>query len=141
MPLVTKQQLAKELGVSKRTIELHVYNYETFSPAGKNGRSKLFDLDECVEKHRRFRADRVLYSNVPSVASPGIYLLFLNDGLVYVGQSAKVLARIKEHRRNGRTFDRAAFGFCRDYIERLRLERWLIETYRPAGNRQYAKGA
>jgi hypothetical protein len=64
----------------------------------------------------------------------GVYLLFLDGKLVYIGSSRNLPNRVAEHRLNGRPFDQVFYIGAKDG-ERLALERILIRSMRPPQNR------
>jgi hypothetical protein len=65
-------------------------------------------------------------------AGAGVYFLLLNSEIVYIGSSANMKARIKDHRTNGRPFD---WAFLFETKEREFLETMLIKAIRPVQNR------
>jgi hypothetical protein len=64
----------------------------------------------------------------------GVYLLFLDGELVYIGSSVNMPARVRGHQTNGRPFN-AAFYIETERVERLPLERALIRALHPSQNR------
>lgn len=80
---------------------------------------------------------------VSDLQIPGIYFLFKDGDLVYIGQSKDVFARIRNHAwptsktkhayRGG--FDEYATLEVKDTNKRVHLEKMYIERYRPEGNR------
>lgn len=64
----------------------------------------------------------------------GVYLLFYKGALTYIGQSANMQKRIKEHASNGRPFDRAYF-IKTLAKERFAVEAALIAALQPTQNR------
>ena len=71
-------------------------------------------------------------------ASPivsGVYFLFRNGALAYVGKSQDCYRRIAKHRANGREFDFATVMPLRQEFMGD-VERALIESYKPPANRQ-----
>lgn len=79
--------------------------------------------------------ERVPLSRVDrKLAKSGVYLLFDNDAVVYVGQSCSVLRRIGEHLSDRtKVFDSVALVPC-STDSRLWLERLYIERLRPRYN-------
>lgn len=66
----------------------------------------------------------------------GIYCLYDNGQLVYIGQSYNILGRLAQHRRAKQyTFTDATFLPIYDEGERLRWEGIFILFYHPPGNR------
>ncbi|PIB91317.1 GIY-YIG nuclease family protein [Caulobacter sp. FWC2] len=64
----------------------------------------------------------------------GVYCLFKDHKLVYVGKSRSVYARIDEHRTKGRVFDYATVMPCPEH-DMGWVEQSLIEAMQPAQNR------
>ncbi len=65
--------------------------------------------------------------------SGGVYILFNGEDVAYVGLSTNVAARLLQHERSGRQFDRAEVIPC-DEATAVWLERELIRTLRPGQN-------
>lgn len=72
------------------------------------------------------------YSPPPVVS--GIYMLFTDHRLIYIGKSTDVYRRIADHRTNGRTFDYATVTSVPD-IDLGWVERALIEGFNPPSNK------
>jgi hypothetical protein len=68
------------------------------------------------------KARTVLGRQAARAPKIGVYLLFLEGALVYVGASLNMPERVKSHRSNGRPFDRAYF------IQTLQKERFVVES-------------
>ena len=66
---------------------------------------------------------------------PGVYLLFQERRLVYIGKSKDCYGRISEHRTKGRPFDYALVTPC-PADDMAWVEASLIEAWGPAQNRQ-----
>lgn len=64
----------------------------------------------------------------------GVYLLLVGEEIVYVGSSFDMPARVKEHRTNGRPFDKAFYIPASD-SDRPMLEKILIKAINPTQNR------
>lgn len=64
---------------------------------------------------------------------PGIYFLYLGDRLQYIGQSVEPSARIIQHKRKGKKFDRVMF-LPTPRHDLLRVESELIKKHRPPLN-------
>jgi len=64
----------------------------------------------------------------------GVYLLLLNEEIVYVGASLEMPERVNAHRRNGRPFDRVVY-IPTAADEREVLEQILIRAINPPQNR------
>jgi excisionase family DNA binding protein len=72
-------------------------------------------------------------------AACGIYFLILNDAVVYVGQSRDCHARLREHERDGKKFDK--FHIIEAYPRDLnRLEAHYIRKLSPPLNVQRIEG-
>lgn len=65
---------------------------------------------------------------------PGVYLLFKDQRLVYVGRSKNPPNRISSHRKNGRPFDHAVYLTCKA-ADVAWIERALIEAMNPPQNK------
>lgn len=74
-------------------------------------------------------------AQLPTPDVSGIYFLWLNDRVVYVGQSRRIKARIFQHLEDAsKTFDQ--FSFLRCSVLRLgEWERFYIESLTPRHNR------
>ena len=64
----------------------------------------------------------------------GVYLLLLNDQVVYIGSSMNMSVRVAAHKANGRPFDQV-FYIGTKMAERGTLERTLIRAFQPRQNR------
>lgn len=73
--------------------------------------------------------------SLPVIGQGGVYFLFDAVELVYVGQAKEPLARLSEHRREGKQFDRVAFLAISDGAERSMAEAAYIRAYQPRYNR------
>lgn len=91
--------------------------------------------DFDVPPMRAFTSEDALES--ASAPVPGVYLLFDYPGnVVYIGQSADVARRLKDHRSEGtKDFHYALFYHLDDESSRLRLEGILILLHLPAYNK------
>lgn len=69
----------------------------------------------------------------------GVYLLFHDDEVVYVGQGWNCLLRVAEHTRKESTIEFTSWSYIPIEGKQNRLveERQLIERYEPRYNRQY----
>ena len=74
----------------------------------------------------------VNYSNERPIVS-GVYMLFQEHNLVYVGKSQDSYARISEHRANGRVFDYALISSC-PASDMGWIESALIKAFQPQQN-------
>lgn len=77
---------------------------------------------------------------MPLMIKSGVYLLFLENKIVYVGQSKCPAARIGQHVQNGRKFDSAAAIECPTELL-SDLESHYIVKYIPEGNRALSSNA
>lgn len=72
---------------------------------------------------------------------PGVYLLWSEGSIVYVGQSGRCLDRVAEHRREAKKrFDKVWVLPCPDHAERLRVEAMLMLEHMPKYNRALCLG-
>ncbi len=78
----------------------------------------------------------VLFPNLPPYWVPGVYLLWRNGVVVYVGQSANVRDRIMVNSLRFQV-DTLSFIVVSDRRERMDLERRLIRQHRPIENGVY----
>lgn len=69
---------------------------------------------------------------------PGVYFLFKEGDLIYVGQSKDCYARIDAHRGNGRPFDLATVMPLEPQFLG-QVEKALIRSYKPPGNVTHAQ--
>lgn len=68
----------------------------------------------------------------------GVYLLFDDGKVVYVGQTNDIFRRISEHSRDGsKAFDNFKYLECDDEKTRLMIEYHLIQRYKPKYNEDY----
>lgn len=131
----------------KRIIEEEISKIESQRPrrAKRNGKEVRPELQEPYQtdkdslsvrkrdKSKNLIKGRYLTKNFNT---PCIYLLYLNDNIVYVGQTLCLARRIQEHMESGKEFD----SFCvHTYMEdeyiRLQMERILIRKHRPKYNK------
>jgi len=66
---------------------------------------------------------------------PGVYLLFKDRELTYVGKSTDCYGRIEGHRSKGRDFDYAVVAGCGEHDTGW-IEQALIRAFAPRQNRQ-----
>jgi hypothetical protein len=64
----------------------------------------------------------------------GIYFLFREHDMTYIGRSENVRHRVACHRKDGRAFDLALALYC-DIGESIVLERQYIAAYQPMENK------
>ncbi|MEQ1662550.1 MAG: hypothetical protein ABL877_07625 [Thiobacillus sp.] len=71
-------------------------------------------------------------------ACSGVYFLFHENELVYIGQGWNCLLRIAEHTRKDseKIFDRWSYLPINGEAERKELERELVKSYKPKYNRK-----
>jgi hypothetical protein len=71
----------------------------------------------------------------------GVYFLWLEDSLVYIGSSANVNARVRNHELlGGIRFDRATFMRV-EWPWQMAIELLYIDEYAPPKNRQHVRSA
>tara|TARA_R110002167_G_C12314835_1_gene618493 strand:- start:32 stop:586 length:555 start_codon:yes stop_codon:yes gene_type:complete len=92
------------------------------------------EIGDCTEKPPKSIADIPNLKQVPDNYEPVVYFLALKDEVVYVGQSISVIARIKDHRRDGKIFDRV-YGIPCPRTELDSLEDKFIQTLKPLLNK------
>lgn len=67
----------------------------------------------------------------------GVYFLFLNEEIVYIGQSISVYNRIYQHLREGtKEFNRAFYLPVPNHVDLVQVEEHCILTFRPKYNYQ-----
>ena len=66
----------------------------------------------------------------------GVYFLYKNDDLVYIGQSINIFNRLYSHVENGKDFDFYSFVKCDTQKEAETFERYLINKYKPILNKR-----
>lgn len=87
----------------------------------------------------------IVMATVPCRRASGVYFLFVDGEVVYVGQSVDMLGRISRHRREGKKFD--AFGMIEcekkdmDELERVYIRAFVPEWNLTMGGRQATEGA
>jgi hypothetical protein len=84
-----------------------------------------------IVKPAKKLAENLVNGRTPKM---GVYLLMLDDRVVYVGTSLNMSGRVADHRQNGRPFDRV-FYIGTSLTERHALEKILIRAIQPAQNR------
>lgn len=67
--------------------------------------------------------------------TPGVYFLFNDNDLVYVGESEDIHRRVGQHRKN-KEYDSYSFIVQTDPHLRLRLEKAYIEKFNPKYNKR-----
>jgi hypothetical protein len=104
-------------------------------------RANRTGVDEAIERGESEHPQQDLLSyeelsnrSIGSASRPGVYFLFQDDDLVYIGKSADIDHRLGQHR-NRRAFDfnRVTVFLC-DPSEMGRLEARYIRKFRPVFN-------
>lgn len=115
----------------------------------------IFALRDAAQDHRiaavaplrqREAIKKASYSPAEIVAASmqladqvGIYFLMQCGQVIYVGQTKRLLARLEQHRKDGRKFD--AFSFIPCAASRLNeLERTYVEMLMPPENKTFGGG-
>jgi hypothetical protein len=143
-PEISHTQAAHRLGVSSYDTEIW------FSELRENRRSYTFKASKIVDHlfsrvwfrgggtqaalSALPRPDDITPRQYPLRKDAGVYFLFRQGRVVYVGQSETANTRLKAHRRGGKKFDSVAFLPVVDGIQRLGVERHYIQTMRPELN-------
>jgi predicted GIY-YIG superfamily endonuclease len=85
-------------------------------------------------------ADEKSIENLKRYEMPktGVYFLFDQDSLIYIGKSENVFRRLNDHIRN-KFFNNYSFIKCNTEEDASRLEKELIIKYKPALNIQHKK--
>lgn len=68
----------------------------------------------------------------------GVYFLFRENELIYIGMSSHIPTRIASHRQNGREFDKYHVIWC-ELADAYRLEESLIMALHPRQNKVFNK--
>ena len=95
-------------------------------------------IGDLTERPPKSIADIPNLKQVPDNYEPVVYFLALRDEVVYVGQSISVIARTKDHRRDGKIFDRV-YGIPCPRNELDYLENKFIKTLKPILNKTFDK--
>ena len=90
--------------------------------------------DDFTEKPPKSISDVPNLKQVPNNYEPVVYFLALKDEVVYVGQSITVIQRVKQHRSDGKNFDRV-YGIPCPRNELDYLENKFIKTLKPILNK------
>ena len=100
----------------------------------KSCRHEIISFSEAEATLSGLRQSTMSPESVIDMKIPGVYFLFKNNNLVYVGQSTHVPTRIASHVREGRLkFDRVSF--IRVPPERLlEVEAYYIDLLWPEEN-------
>ena len=85
-------------------------------------------------------ADEKSIENLKRYEMPktGVYFLFDQDSLIYIGKSENVFRRLNDHVRN-KFFDNYSFIKCNTEKDASSLEKEMIIKYKPALNIQHKK--
>lgn len=70
----------------------------------------------------------------------GVYFLFRENELIYIGMSSHIPTRIASHRTNGREFDKYYVIWC-ELADAYRLEESLIMAFMPMQNKVYNRNS
>ena len=82
----------------------------------------------------KFDEDTKRYMGDKSIT--GIYALYDNTGLIYIGHSTRIFARLKNHEKK---FLYAKYKIVQGLEEAQAVEKKLIQRLRPAQNKEYIK--
>lgn len=101
--------------------------------------SQLGKSPQQIREEMKLKEDMKLFEGSFSLIEffgiSGVYYLFRNEQLVYIGESACVFSRITEHIKEGvKEFTHFKYEACEN---RKELERSLIRKYRPIYNSTY----
>jgi hypothetical protein len=64
---------------------------------------------------------------------PGVYFLFQDDVIIYIGKSKDVLSRVQAHKNNQKEFDHYTYVECDEDLLTA-YERIFINKYKPIQN-------
>jgi hypothetical protein len=82
-------------------------------------------------------ASAVVYELGNGPNSGGVYFLIYQNEIVYVGISCDISARLVQHKRDGRAFDRYwCIGGLPEGFAQM-VETFYIHVFRPVGNEKY----
>ena len=84
-----------------------------------------------IDDGKLLELPNLLKRSIPLAGTPGIYFLFANGQLMYVGRSINLWRRIEEHKR--RSFDSYSFVPCQ-VADLTRLEARYIDKFKPPWN-------
>ena len=94
-------------------------------------RNLIFDAIEAIENKKLLTVSG--YDNIPTL--PGVYAIYKNQEMVYIGQSKAIQRRVKSKCHPYYNDDvRVAWILVRDKKLRLALESALIFCFEPEGN-------
>jgi len=65
----------------------------------------------------------------------GVYILYKNEEIIYVGVSNDVYNRLSQHRIRKKSWDKVAYIKETDYYNAILIENYLINKYKPKLNR------
>lgn len=98
---------------------------------------EIHSLRKTKESSKINFLDALVRFEMPKV---GVYFLFNNDDLVYIGQSIRTFERLNDHLDEGaKVFNCYSFVKCDSQQEAKQLEKELIIRYKPPLNKTYAK--
>jgi len=143
----------QDISHAQAALRLGVSGYDTevwFSELRGGGRRYTFKASEIVEHlfskvwrlrdapHTEMSAlpdpDDIHPQRFPLKKDAGVYFLFSQGKVIYVGQSETTNSRLKAHKRDGKRFDSVAFLPVLDGTQRLGIERHYIRTINPELN-------
>lgn len=128
-PYLKPQDLAEQWGVSVRKVNSLISDglVRAFR-IGRHIRIRAADAPEVMPQKPRVSRRRPI-----SLPDSGVYMLFRDGELIYIGRSSELPRRITNHRRAGREFDEVRAIPC-DYATAEWLEAELIRTLQPPEN-------
>lgn len=78
--------------------------------------------------------------DIPFKQYTGVYLLYKNNVLVYVGVACDIAVRLWQHRfKQGKDWDVVRYIEETDYLNAIKIENHIINTYKPLYNKAGAK--
>ncbi|MCX6163885.1 MAG: GIY-YIG nuclease family protein [Ignavibacteriae bacterium] len=69
----------------------------------------------------------------------GIYLLYKNRKLIYVGVANDIYSRLTQHRISKKMWDDVKYIEEKDYYKAIKIENYLIDKYNPLLNKTISK--
>lgn len=101
----------------------------------REAHSRRRELEEKTGmKTSKVTANEILDGRIPRVNFPGIYILFDDHRVTYVGQSKNILARIAAHSQNGRAFTSYFVIPCLE-CDLDATEQYYIDLLKPPENK------
>jgi len=94
---------------------------------------------------RKFKSKNILRAEIPTIkyidkVFKGVYMLYDDDAIVYIGQSENILKRVHSHKKRMK-YDSLNFYIVEEKEDRVRMERELINKHLPKYNEQQIKSA